>query len=169
MPSCNVTDTYDYDAFGNLIYSTGTTPNVYLYSGEQFDPDLHLYYNRARYLNTSTGRFWSKDDAEGHDERSTSLHKYVYAEGNPVDNLDPTGNEIDEVVGSFAVATTINAMLTLNAAVSECAAKNQRFRQQDRREVNRCHELGPRCRMVCNKSAQPDSLGSQKMSFCVRA
>lgn len=37
-----VTDTYDYDAFGNLIHSTGTTPNVYLYSGEQFDPDLHL-------------------------------------------------------------------------------------------------------------------------------
>jgi hypothetical protein len=25
-----VTDTYDYDAFGNLIFSTGTTPNNYL-------------------------------------------------------------------------------------------------------------------------------------------
>ena len=38
-----VTDTYDYDAFGNLIHSTGTTPNVYLYSGEQFDPDLQVF------------------------------------------------------------------------------------------------------------------------------
>jgi hypothetical protein len=46
-----VTDTYDYDAFGNLIHSTGTTPNNYLFAGEQFDPDLNLYYNRARYLN----------------------------------------------------------------------------------------------------------------------
>jgi RHS Repeat len=52
-----VTDTYDYDAFGNLIHSTGTTPNTTLYSGEQYDPDLNLYYNRARYLNASTGRF----------------------------------------------------------------------------------------------------------------
>jgi len=45
-----VTDTYDYNAFGNLIHSTGTTPNNYLFASEQFDPDLGLYYNRARYL-----------------------------------------------------------------------------------------------------------------------
>ena len=44
-----VTDTYTYDAFGNLISSTGTTPNVYLFAGEQFDPALNLYYNRAQY------------------------------------------------------------------------------------------------------------------------
>jgi hypothetical protein len=30
--SGNVTDTYDYDAFGNLLHSTGTTPNVYRFS-----------------------------------------------------------------------------------------------------------------------------------------
>jgi len=55
----------DYDAFGNLIHSNGSTPNSYLCSGEQYDPDLHLYYNRARYLNVSTGRFWSLDTLEG--------------------------------------------------------------------------------------------------------
>jgi YD repeat-containing protein len=44
-----VTDTYDYDAFGVLIHQTGTTPNTTLYSGEQYDPDLNLYFNRARY------------------------------------------------------------------------------------------------------------------------
>src|SRR5260370_44741 len=60
-PTGAVTDTYDYDAFGNLIHSTGTTPNNYLFPGEQFDPDLGLYYNRARYLNTTTGRFWPRD------------------------------------------------------------------------------------------------------------
>jgi hypothetical protein len=54
-----VTDTYDYDAFGNLLHSTGTTPNNYLFAGEQFDPNLNLYYNRARYLDTNTGRFWT--------------------------------------------------------------------------------------------------------------
>jgi RHS Repeat len=44
-----VTDTYDYDAFGNLAHSTGSTPNNYLFAGEQFDPDLNLYYNRVSY------------------------------------------------------------------------------------------------------------------------
>jgi len=41
------TDTYDYDAFGNLINSTGSTPNNCLFAGEQFDPALGVYYNRA--------------------------------------------------------------------------------------------------------------------------
>jgi len=44
-----ITDTYDYDAYGNLINRTGTTPNNYLFAGEQFDPTLGIYYNRARY------------------------------------------------------------------------------------------------------------------------
>src|SRR5262249_14367852 len=44
-----ITDTYDYDAFGNLINRTGTTPNNFLFAGEQFDPALGIYYNRARY------------------------------------------------------------------------------------------------------------------------
>ena len=54
-PSGNVTDTYDYDAFGNLLHSTATgippgsttvapTPNEFLFAGEQFDSDLNLYY-----------------------------------------------------------------------------------------------------------------------------
>jgi RHS repeat-associated protein len=86
-----VTDTYDYDAFGNLIHSTGSTPNNYLFAGEQFDPDLNLYYNRARYLNVSTGRFWSKDSNEGQAVDPRSLHAYLYSQSDPVDLFDPSG------------------------------------------------------------------------------
>ena len=60
-----VTDTYDYDAFGNKINSTGTTTNNYLYRGEQYDSDLGLYYLRARYYNPNTGRFMSRDPEDG--------------------------------------------------------------------------------------------------------
>jgi hypothetical protein len=49
-----VTDRYDHDAFGNIISQIGSTPNVYLYSGEQNDPNLGFYYLRARYLSQST-------------------------------------------------------------------------------------------------------------------
>jgi len=81
-----ITDSYDYDAFGNLINSTGSTPNVYLFAGEQYDPALGLYYNRARYLNTTTGRFWSMDTFEGRTKDPRSLHKYSYVSGSLVDN-----------------------------------------------------------------------------------
>jgi RHS repeat-associated protein len=59
-----VTDTYDYDAWGNAVNTTGSTPNVYLYRGEQYDPDLRLYYLRARYLNPLSGRLLSRDPKE---------------------------------------------------------------------------------------------------------
>jgi RHS repeat-associated protein len=83
--------TYDYDAFGNLTNSTGSTPNNYLFAGEQYDPALGLYYNRARYLNTTTDRFWSMDTQEPTPLDPMSLHRYLYADANPVDNVDPTG------------------------------------------------------------------------------
>jgi RHS repeat-associated protein len=103
-PTGMVTDTYDYDAFGNLIHSTGTTPNNYLFAGEQFDPDLNLYYNRARYLKTSTGRFWSADAFEGTPEDPGSQHRYLYSFGNPVDYVDPSGrsgNSIFNIWGNL--------------------------------------------------------------------
>jgi RHS repeat-associated protein len=98
--------TYDYDAFGNLIHQTGTTPNNYLFAGEQFDPDLNLYYNRARYLNTSTGRFWTMDSYEGDSQSPLSLHKYLYAGNDPVNRFDPSGHDFD--IASAATAAYVS-------------------------------------------------------------
>ena len=64
-PTDAITDTYDYDAFGNEVHSTGSTPNNFLYRGEQWDSDLGLYYLRARYYNTMTDRFVSRDPEDG--------------------------------------------------------------------------------------------------------
>jgi len=71
-----VTDKYDYDAFGNLLSQTGTTPNNYLFAGEQYDPALRMYFLRARYYNSTTGRFLTMDDYEGDPQSPASLHKY---------------------------------------------------------------------------------------------
>jgi RHS repeat-associated protein len=88
-----VTDTYDYDAFGNLIAQSDITPNNYLYCGEQFDADLDLYYNRTQYLDADSGRFWTKDEFDGSRGEPLSLHKYLYAGIDPVNASDPNGNE----------------------------------------------------------------------------
>jgi RHS repeat-associated protein len=87
-----ITDTYDYDAFGNKINSTGSTPNNYLYRGEQLDSDLGLYYLRARYYNPLSGRFVSRDPQDGTPRDPGSQHKYNYAETDPVNMVDPSGN-----------------------------------------------------------------------------
>jgi RHS repeat-associated protein len=103
-----VTDTYDYDAFGNMIHSTGSTPNNYLFAGEQYDPDLNLYYNRARYLNVATGRFWTVDRDEGDEESPISLHKYLYAIADPVDGRDPSGfDDLAEVSAAEGIQQSL--------------------------------------------------------------
>jgi RHS repeat-associated protein len=113
-PSSNawetLTDTYEYDPYGNLLNSTGTTPNVYMYRGEAYDSDLGLYYLRARYYNAPTGRFMSRDpnnpgpfDSRGNPIDPKKLHKYLYAGGDPVNAKDPTGrDDILEFAGEAA-------------------------------------------------------------------
>jgi RHS repeat-associated protein len=87
-----VTDTYDYDAWGNTVNQVGDdTPNVYLYRGEQYDPDMQLYYLRARYLNPTTGRLLSTDPARGDATSPFTLNRYNYADADPVDRIDPSG------------------------------------------------------------------------------
>lgn len=86
-----ITDRYDYDAFGNIISQTGSTPNVYLYSGEQLDPNFSLYYLRARYLNQLNGRFVTRDPVDAADEEPISVNRYIYAFDRPADLNDPTG------------------------------------------------------------------------------
>lgn len=86
-----VTDTYAYDAFGNLISSTNNVQNNYLFAGEQFDKNLGDYYLRARYYDTDTGRFTRRDSYEGSIFDQVSQHKYLYANANPVNLVDPSG------------------------------------------------------------------------------
>jgi RHS repeat-associated protein len=103
--SGHVTDSYDYDAFGNLLNHTGDTVNNYLYCGEQFDSTTGLYYLRARYMNPSTGTFISQDAYQGSVYDPVSLHKYLYANANPVMYSDPSGykTSLGEMVTAFAI------------------------------------------------------------------
>jgi RHS repeat-associated protein len=95
------TDSYEYDAYGNLLNSTGTTPNAYMYRGEAFDSDLGLYYLRARWMNPLTGRFMSRDPNEGSPRVPATLHKYLYTGGDPVNRIDPRGRADEEEEGAL--------------------------------------------------------------------
>ena len=106
----SVTDTYDYDAFGNLTNSTGNTANNYRYCGEQFDGTTGLYYLRARYMNPSTGTFISMDSYNGSINDPVSLHKYLYANANPVTYSDPSG--YSSLLTEITVEVVVQNVLT---------------------------------------------------------
>jgi RHS repeat-associated protein len=107
-----VTDTYAYDAFGNVIARTGTTPNLYLFTGEQYDPDLGLYFLRARYQNTQTGRFWTLDNFEGNSGDPASLHKFLYVQAEPGNQIDPTGYfTLTETKLTIIISGVVNAAI----------------------------------------------------------
>jgi RHS repeat-associated protein len=105
-----VTDTYIYDAFGVVITNTGTTTNFYRYSGEQFDPNLGFVYLRARYSNPNTGRFLTRDPLVGNKFDPASLHRYTYVANNPINFVDPSGNE---ELGSILAGISIQQILVV--------------------------------------------------------
>nr|WP_274377848.1 RHS repeat-associated core domain-containing protein [Hahella chejuensis] len=105
------TDSYHYDAFGILLHSEGGTPNSYLYTGEQYDASLDQYYLRARYYDQNQGRFTQMDTWMGINSDPVTLHKYLYANADPVGHIDPTGNMSLE--GHMAGIGVMGTLLTL--------------------------------------------------------
>jgi RHS repeat-associated protein len=90
--SGSVTDTYAFDAYGDLLAHNGTTDNEFLFAGQIQDAS-GLYYLRARYYNPASGRFISQDPFSGYEKDPITLHRYLYAGDDPVDMVDPGGRE----------------------------------------------------------------------------
>jgi large repetitive protein len=110
-----VTDSYDYDAFGNLISSIGDTENSYLYTGEKFSSTENLYYLRQRYYNPSSGSFISKDSWEGEINKPITLQGYQYTGNNPVMYVDPSGNSFLQAA-ILAPPVTMYQLMTVATA-----------------------------------------------------
>ena len=99
----DITDTLVFDAFGNETGRTGTTDNSYGFQGEEKDA-TGLYYLRARYMDPSTGTFTSMDTYAGSLSDPVSLHKYLFANANPVMYSDPSGHEsVAEEMGVISI------------------------------------------------------------------
>ena len=89
----NVTDTFEYDTYGNLVSRTGTSAVIFLYNGRDgvVTDSNGLIYMRARYYSPELRRFINADIIAGNISDSVTLNRYAYANGNPVSNIDPFG------------------------------------------------------------------------------
>lgn len=112
----NITDTYDYNAYGQLIDSSGATDNSYLYTGEQFDSSLNNYYLRARYYDPNNGRFTTMDTFRGWSTRPLSLNKYIYGHASPTYYSDPSGRFVS--LGGLSAGQTAMAVLATASIAS---------------------------------------------------
>jgi len=105
-------DTYLYEAWGNLITSTGTTVNPFRWVGRYGyyqDSSTGLIYVRARMYQPTIARWCSKDPI-GYDGSYRNLFEFV--ESCPPIRLDPSGLEtISDCVGKSG-ARDCNACCT---------------------------------------------------------
>ena len=148
-----VTHSYTYDAFGSLTFQDGATANRYLYTGEQYDPNAGFYYLRARYYDPQTGRFTSMDPWEGAPADPMTLHKYLYANANPVMYADPSGLfSINEMM------TTIRVMLSnIHLATPIIANRSYSMKPIAQRVSNICTRFARYARTIRVKVGNPRS------------
>jgi RHS repeat-associated protein len=79
--------TYTFDSFGNQTASSGSLSNPFRFTGREFDSESGLYYMRARYFDSATGRFINEDPIAFYG----GTNFYRYARSNPVNWADPSG------------------------------------------------------------------------------
>ena len=112
-----IKDSYFYDSFGvDLSGGQATTSNSFKYTGQQQDAS-GLYYLRARYYEAGSGRFLSHDPVLGHSDDPITMHRYLYANADPANFVDPSGRE-----GMASMMNTISMGMNLMSAVQHMQA-----------------------------------------------
>ena len=107
---------YIYDAFGNPESLFGNLKNEFLYAGEQYEDSLNLLYLRARYYDSSTGRFVSSDPFPGFVFLPMTQNDYLYVGSNPVNYVDPSGLS----GASFSEYGVVNRLKIIRGAFLSC-------------------------------------------------
>jgi RHS repeat-associated protein len=83
-----IAQTYTFDSFGNQIASSGSLTNPFRYTGREFDMETNLYFYRARYYDSTAGKFVSEDPLRF---GAGDVNFYDYVGGNPINYRDPSG------------------------------------------------------------------------------
>ncbi len=109
-----LTGSYSYNPFGKLIASTGTITNPLQYTGREYDAETGVYFYRARYYDTSVGRFLSEDPIEFD---GGGVDFYVYAGNNPTSFTDPLGLRVLNPNNWPVSSAVLGALQTFNKCI----------------------------------------------------
>ncbi|RBP48517.1 polymorphic toxin-type HINT domain-containing protein [Arenicella xantha] len=82
---------YRTDVWGHITAQQGSSPNRQVFTGQEHDQNTGLIYFGARYYDPDTARFINEDTYLGEGNTPPSLHRYLYAYGNPTVYIDLHG------------------------------------------------------------------------------
>jgi RHS repeat-associated protein len=77
---------YAYDPFGNTFVTSGSSANLFQYTGREND-GTGVYYYRERFYSPILNRFLSEDPIQ----YAGGFNFYTYVGGDPVSRVDPLG------------------------------------------------------------------------------
>ncbi|MES2161415.1 MAG: RHS repeat-associated core domain-containing protein [Pseudomonadota bacterium] len=93
----NSTFALSYGPYGEPNQTTG---GRFRYTGQQYLPELNLYYYKARFYSPVQGRFMQSDPIGYGD----NLNMYAYTGNNPISHADSTGMASDGGLGSSSLS-----------------------------------------------------------------
>ena len=110
--SGNVVQTFHYDGFGNALgFTPSTAITQYLYTQQYYDLASNTYYDWARNYDPATGLFDQADYGySGSLANPMTDLPYMFAGGDPINLLDPTGHfGLTDVTVSFSINLALTA------------------------------------------------------------
>jgi RHS repeat-associated protein len=152
-PAASLTNSYIYDAFGNLTTTSGALTNPFQFTGRDSDPETSLYYYRARYYSPQIGRFISEDPVQF----GGGNNFFAYVRNNPLRFKDPSG--LITIDGSCSCSQD-RTHITWATPLAIAAAA--RITDPGLRDcvINRLNNGVVKCGgKACDKGAKPDAQG----------
>ena len=117
---------YTYDAWGNILSSSGTMASInpLRYRGYYYDAETGLYYLQSRYYDPEVGRFINADSYASTGQGIIGCNMFAYCLNNPVIFADFTGYLGELVIFPLLAALTpivYTAAVTITAVAAVVA------------------------------------------------
>jgi RHS repeat-associated protein len=97
-----------YSAFGEVRFSSGITPTEYQYTGQLNVSTIKLSWFNSRWYDSALGQFIQPDTLISDPNKPGAWNRYLYALGNPIRYIDPTGHDVDCSAGDYSCRLRVN-------------------------------------------------------------
>ncbi|MFI7151819.1 DNA/RNA non-specific endonuclease [Nonomuraea sp. NPDC050022] len=129
-----------YNPYGEVTAQTGTQPRLG-YQSEYTDPDTGKTNMHARWYQSSTGTFTSRDSWTLEPNPSARMNRYGYGQASPLIHTDPSGHEPDPVCRYFPGSILCNPGVTDDDVCKDGAGRTNTC------NPGKCAEFSNGCRI----------------------